>query len=172
MVTWAVSMDMTFRDIPVFWPCASMLIESWIVVRWSLQRVTYAVSPSESLYLRWVIPTDNKQRDTVATMVSVKAFYKMDTKMRGGEIYLLSANTLNNLKCTWWHSTLSIIGTYLQSWAALLVLMILLPFYFPLLFEWCKIVLQNSKFIPSKAMLNWRVISVVGECIFIVRLSI
>lgn len=86
-----VSMDMTFRDIPISfsWPCASMLIESWIVVRWSLQRVTYAVSPSESLYLRWVIPTDNKQRDTVATTVSVKAFYKMDTKMRRGNLSTL-----------------------------------------------------------------------------------
>lgn len=51
--------------------------------------MTYAVSPSESLYLRWVIPTDNKQRDTVATMVSVKAFYKMDTKMRRGNLSTL-----------------------------------------------------------------------------------
>ena len=66
-----------------------MLIESWIIVRWSLQRVTSAVSPSESLYPRCVIPTDSKQRDTAATTVSVKAFYKMDTKMRRGNLFTL-----------------------------------------------------------------------------------
>lgn len=46
--------------------------------------MTSTVSPPESLHSRCVIPTENKQRDTAATTVSVNAFHKMETKMGVG----------------------------------------------------------------------------------------